>query len=150
MLGMNTILFPSVRKIGAAQLLLPIGAYFSIKELEPPQGFLPSGGAYTGGFDGITAHFVRMERCVDDSLLHDVGDMETHWLRTIEFLELAGNNGVVVIAPSQYLDAITHFPTPSTITDIRSWFGLVNQVAHYAHLRNALEVQKYSLSGITS
>ena len=30
----------------------------------------------------------------------------------------------------QYLDAIRHFPRPQNITDMRSWFGLVNQVSY--------------------
>ena len=30
----------------------------------------------------------------------------------------------------KYLDAIKDFPTPQGITDIRAWFGLVNQVAY--------------------
>ena len=34
----------------------------------------------------------------------------------------------------KYPDAITTFPTPEKIGDIRSWFGLVNQVAHYEKL----------------
>ena len=46
----------------------------------------------------------------------------------------------------KYLHAIRHFPTPSTVTDIRSWFGLVNQVAHYAQLRNTLEPFRKFLS----
>ena len=29
-----------------------------------------------------------------------------------------------------YIDAILNFPTPRSITDIRSWFGLVNQVSY--------------------
>ena len=36
-----------------------------------------------------------MERCVDDSLLHDE-DIETHWWRTIDFLELCGRAGIVL------------------------------------------------------
>ena len=32
------------------------------------------------------------------------------------------------------MDAIRDFPTPTSTTDIRSWFGLVNQVANYAQL----------------
>ena len=28
----------------------------------------------------------------------------------------------------EYLDAIRKFPTPANITDMRSWFGLINQV----------------------
>ena len=34
----------------------------------------------------------------------------------------------------KYLDAIKDFPSPTSITDIRSWFGLVNQVSNYAQL----------------
>ena len=30
----------------------------------------------------------------------------------------------------RYLRAITEFPTPTNITDIRSWFGLLNQVEY--------------------
>ena len=30
----------------------------------------------------------------------------------------------------KYLDAIQNFPKPSNITDVRSWFGLVNQVSY--------------------
>ena len=30
----------------------------------------------------------------------------------------------------RYLRAITEFPTPKNITDVRSWFGLFNQVAY--------------------
>ena len=38
----------------------------------------------------------------------------------------------------KYLDAIRDFPAPKNITDIRSWFGLVNQVANYAQLREIM------------
>ena len=38
------------------------------------------------------------------------------------------------------------FPTPANITDIRSWFGLVNQVAHYAQLRDLMAPFKPFLS----
>ena len=31
------------------------------------------------------------------------------------------------------------FPTPTNITDVRSWFGLVNQLASYAQLRDMME-----------
>ena len=34
----------------------------------------------------------------------------------------------------KYMDAICDFPTPTSTTDIRSWFGLVNQVVNYALL----------------
>ena len=34
----------------------------------------------------------------------------------------------------KYLDSIRNFPHPKKIGDIRAWFGLVNQVAHYGKL----------------
>ena len=44
------------------------------------------------------------------------------------------------------MDAIRDFPTPTSTTDIRSWFGLVNQVAIYAQLRDIMAPFKPSLS----
>ena len=29
-----------------------------------------------------------------------------------------------------YIDAIRNFPTPTNISEVRSWFGLINQVAY--------------------
>ena len=34
----------------------------------------------------------------------------------------------------KYLKAIAEYPTPTKTTDIRAWFGLVNQVSHYNQL----------------
>ena len=39
---------------------------------------------------------------------------------------------------NHYLDAIRNFPSPKCIGDIRSWFGLVNQVSNYAQLRDLM------------
>ena len=82
--------------------------------------------------------------------------MSEHWWRVIDYLDLVGDSGMVCnmeklqilepivdftgfrICPDtveplpKYLDAIRHFPVPKCTTDIRSWFGLVNQVSHYA------------------
>ena len=120
-----------------------------------PQGFLSSGDGYNRRLDDLTAHIARLERCVDDSLLHDKDtDVDQHWWRVIEYLELCGKSGVVLnqgkfqfsqptvdfagfrissdtVEPlPKYLDAIRGFPTPCNIKDIRSWFGLVYQVSH--------------------
>ena len=46
----------------------------------------------------------------------------------------------------KYLDAIRDFPTPASTTDIRNWFGLVNQVANYAQLRETMAPFKPFLS----
>ena len=99
---------------------------------------------------------------VDDTIHYD-DNLEEHWWRTIDFLTLVGEAGIVLnsdkfqfaqrevnfagfhiskehIEPlPKFFDAIRHFPTPLSTTDIRSWFGLVNQVANYAQLRPFME-----------
>ena len=134
-----------------------------------PQGFLSSGDGYNRRFDAVLAGFPRKERCVDDTVHYD-DDLETHWWRTIDLLTRLGRAGIVLnpdkfqfaqrdvefagfriaettITPmSKYLDAIRTFPTPQSTTDIRSWFGLVNQVANYAQLRDVMKPFKSFLS----
>ena len=127
-----------------------------------PQGFLSSGDGYNRRFDAILADFDRKERIVDDTIFYDT-ELEKHWWRTIDFLTTVGNAGIVLnpdkfqfasrevdfagfritderIDPlPKYYNAIKNFPTPKSTTDIRSWFGLVNQVANYAKLRQYME-----------
>ena len=81
-------------------------------------------------------------------------DLEEHWWRVIDYLELLGRNGIILspekfqfssheidfagfrvtdheVKPlPKYLDAIRDFPRPTNISDVCSWLGLVNQVAH--------------------
>ena len=126
-----------------------------------PQGFLSSGDGYNRRFEAVLADFVRKERCVDDTIHYD-NDLETHWWRTIDFLILVGKSGIVLnpdkfqfaqqvvefagfrislnnIEPlPKFMDAIRTFPTPVSNTDIRSWYGLINQVGNYAQLRESL------------
>ena len=128
---------------------------------ESPQGFLSSGDGYNRRFDAVLAHFECKERCVDDTIHYDTA-LEQHWWRTIDFLTRVGQAGIVLnpdkfqfaqktvdfagfrvsdssIEPlPKYLDAIRDFPTPTSTTDIRSWFGLVNQVGNYAQLRDTM------------
>ena len=134
-----------------------------------PQGFLSSGDGYNRRFDAILSTFERKERCVDDTIHYD-SDLEQHWWRTIDLLTRVGQAGIVLnpdkfqfaeksvdfagfrvststIEPlPKYLDAIRDFPTPTSTTDIRSWFGLVNQVANYAQLRDTMAPFKPFLS----
>ena len=134
-----------------------------------PQGFLSSGDGYNRRFDAILSDFPRKERCVDDTIHYD-DDLEEHWWRTIDLLSLTGASGTVMnpekfqfavreadfagfhvgessIEPlPKYLDAIRAFPTPKSTKDIRSWFGLVNQVSNYAQLRDTMALFKPFLS----
>jgi hypothetical protein len=122
-----------------------------------PQGALASG-------DGV-----RKTKCVDDTAQWD-DDLETHWWRMIDFIELCGRNGIILNFPKfqfaqgeitfavfrvtdtevkpldKYLRAILEFPTPTLTTDIRSWFGLVHQVSYYNKLTAMLEPFKPFLS----
>ena len=134
-----------------------------------PQGFVSSGDGYNRRFDEIIADMERKERCVDD-IVHWDSHLSEHWWRTIDYLILVGRSGVVLnpdkfqfakrtvdfagfritnatIEPlPKYLDAIREFPTPTSLTDIRSWFGLVNQVTNYAQLRELMRPFKPFLS----
>lgn len=118
-----------------------------------PQGFLASGDAYTRRFDEIIAHFKNKTKCIDDTLLWEE-DIEKSFFQVCEFLTLCGENGITLnpskfqfaedivefagfkitptnVQPSdKYLDAVCNFPTPTDITGMRSWFGLVNQSAY--------------------
>ena len=132
--------------------ITPWGAY---RYCHLPQGFVASADAYTRRYDDLIANFPRKVKCIDDVLLWD-NDIKSSFFRAWEFLSFCANNGIVLskkkfkfcqdnvefaglqilqngIAPSKkILQAIEEFPTPTSLTDARSWFGLVNQVA-WAH-----------------
>ena len=146
--------------------ITPFGRW---RYLRAPQGYLSSGDGYNRRFDAILSDFERKERCVDDTIFYDV-DLEAHWWRAIDFLITCGKAGIVVnpkkfqfcqrevdfagfriteekIQPlPKYVEAIRAFPTPTNTTDIRSWFGLINRVANYAKLREAMRLFKPFLS----
>ena len=134
--------------------ITPIGRWRYKRE---PQGFLLSQDDYNRRFDAILVEFPRKERIVDDTLHYDQ-NLEKHWWCTIDFLTLVGNEGIVLnpeklqftkkeiefagfqitkdrIDPlDKYFSTIRDFPTLSSTTDIRSWFGLISEVLNYAQL----------------
>ena len=97
----------------------------------------------------------RVARIIDDSILWDPehGIADAFW-HAFDYIKLCADNGVVfneekfVFAepvvefagfevhpegfrpPQRIISSIENFPSPRNITDIRSWFGLVNQVAY--------------------
>ena len=134
-----------------------------------PQGFCAAGDGYNQRYDMIISGIGRLQKCVDDVVLWDKS-LEAHWWRVIDFLELVGRQGIAInpekfqfcekevkfagfhitedsVKPlKKYLDAIMAFPTPTNVSDIRSWFGLVNQVSRYARLTCMMEPFKPFLS----
>ena len=138
-----------------------------------PMGFLASGDAYTHRYDMVVADVPRLAKVIDDSLLYDPkDDRESHWWRVIDYVARCGKNGIILnsdptkfqfaeeavdftafrltgdeVKPlPKYLDSIRNFPRPTSITDIRAWFGLVNQVAHYGRLLDLMAPFKPLLS----
>lgn len=146
--------------------LTPWGRYYY---KVAPQGYLASGDAYTRRYDEIIVDTPRKTKCVDDTVLWDE-KLVDHWWRMIDYLELMGRNGVVLnpekfqfaqsqidfagftitnteIKPQEkFLKAIRDFPPPKSVTDVRSWFGLVHQVSHYDQLTSLMAPFKPLLS----
>ena len=118
-----------------------------------PQGYIASGDEYSRRFDEIVSHIPDKTKCIDDTLLW-ADDITSSFHQAVNWLDICGRHGITLnpdkftfaadtvefagfeITPdsvrpcAKYLDAIRHFPTPSSITDMRSWFGLVNQVSY--------------------
>ena len=120
--------------------------------LRGPQGFHGTGDAYTRRFDDITSGEERYLRCIDDGLLYDDSIEQSFW-HTFEHIKLCADNGIVFnpekfkfardevefagfevttegFRPASHvINGIRNFPTPQSVTDVKSWFGLVQHVA---------------------
>lgn len=118
-----------------------------------PQGYIASGDGYTRRYDEIVAEIPNKTKCVDDVLLWS-DTLEQSFFQAIEWLDICGRHGITLnpdkfvfgqdnvefagfeittdtVRPcAKYIRAILDFPTPRNITDVRSWFGLVNQVSY--------------------
>jgi len=118
-----------------------------------PMGYHMSGDAYTRRFDDITSGYPRVARIIDDSLLWDSSIEESFW-HTFDYMKLCSDNGIIFNKDKfqfcqsvvefagfelfedgyrplkKILSAIKEFPIPKCITDVRSWFGIVNQLAY--------------------
>jgi len=118
-----------------------------------PQGYISSGDGFTRRFDAIIADFPDMTKCIDDSLLW-ANTIEESFYQACSWLDICGTNGITLnpkkfqfaqdvvefagfeITPShvrpnhRFIESIRSFPTPCNIHDIRSWFGLINQVSY--------------------
>ena len=121
-----------------------------------PMGHCSASDAYTRRFDDAIQDIQRKYKCVDDTLLHDESVEEAFW-HTYEFLQTCARKGIT-LKPEKFkfcrrevdfvgfhlgwdsykpsedsLAAIKCFPMPDkpTISDIRSWYGFVNQLAPF-------------------
>lgn len=118
-----------------------------------PQGYISSGDGYSRRFDEIVADIPNKTKCTDDTLMWS-DTIEDAFFQAVHWLDVCGNNGVTLnpskftfakdtvefagfeITPTsvrpcpRFLEAIQNFPKPKNITDVRSWFGLINQVSY--------------------
>ena len=124
-----------------------------------PQGYGSSNDGYTIRTDEVLAsvpgrpEVVDYEKIVDDVIVWSP-NLEKAFFRVCNMLSHCAKAGMVFSAPKfvfgakeveyagflvgmnsiqptpKYLQSILDFPTPKNISDIRSWFGLVNQVAY--------------------
>ena len=121
-----------------------------------PMGLCSSTDAYTRRFDDAIEHIPRKLKCVDDVLLYS-HSVESALQQAYQFLKTCEEKGIT-LNPNKFkfcrrevefvgynvgwesygpteerLAAIKTFNMPEkpTITDIRSWYGLVNQLAPF-------------------
>jgi hypothetical protein len=137
-----------------------------------PQGYIASGDGYTRRYDEIVADIQNKTKCVDDAIIWDDSIEESFW-SAVKWLQICGTNGVTLNPPKfvfaadevefagfeitltdvrpckKYLQTIIDFPTPKNRTDIRSWFGLVNQVSYAFSMTKRMEpFRKYLKPGV--
>ena len=117
-----------------------------------PQGYIASGDGYSRRYDEIVAHIPNKTKCVDDTIMWS-NSIEESFQQATNWLDVCGRSGIVLnpdkfefaqdtvefagfqiskslVKPSKkYWEAIKNFPQPRSVTDIRSWFGLINQVS---------------------
>ena len=115
-----------------------------------PQGYIASGDGYSRRYDEIVSTFPDKTKCVDDTLLRS-DTIEDSYFQAAKWLDICVRHGITLdpdkfqfaldevefagfeitsntVCPcKKYLKAISDFPTPQ---NIRSWFGLVNQVSY--------------------
>lgn len=118
-----------------------------------PQGYISSGDGYTRRYDELVSSIVNKTKCVDDTLLWST-TIEESYFQACEWLDTCGRRGITLnpdklqfaadtvefagfeistdtVRPCpKFTRAITDFPTPKNLTDVRSWFGLINQVSY--------------------
>lgn len=130
--------------------------YGRYQYLRLPQGLKPAGDAYCHRYDTIIEDIPRKSKIVDDTILYDF-DIEQAFFHVFDYLIRCGENGITLnpekfefcqkelsfagyligwesFRPSdEMISAIQSFPMPENpkLTDIRAWFGLVNQLAPF-------------------
>ena len=135
------------------------------------QGNNVSGDGFNERMHEIFTDFKDMVRCVDDGAMWTVGsDTTQHFLKVAEYLDICARSNIVLnpskfqfcqdtidfagfqisptcLMPSEkMLESIRKFPTPTDISGIRAYFGLINQVAYAFAMTEEMHPIRHLLS----
>lgn len=135
-----------------------------MRNLRSPEGLISSGDAYSARFSKVLIDIPRLKRLVDDTIMYD-DNIEEAFHHTYNFLSTCEENSVTLsprkfkfcrrevefagyflgwdkfYPSSDMVSAIGNFPMPSnpSISDIRAWFGLVNQISPFYATASIME-----------
>ena len=134
-----------------------------------PQGLNSAGDGYTQRSDIIMEGVTDHDKCIDDSILW-TDDIEQNFYKVCDFLTRCSNAGMVFnpskfqfseqevdylgfkitatgIKPQdEFLQSIRDFPPPRNLTDVRSWFGMINQISYTYAVAPAMAPFRHLLS----
>ena len=148
----------------SSKLTTFITEFGRFRYLRTPQGLCSAGDAYNSRYDQVLSDIPRKHRIVHDTVLHD-SNIEEAFFHMFDFLLTCALNRVTLTptkfkfgrkevdsaryhlgwdkySPSEdMLVAIREFPMPNepSISDIRAWFGLVNQLTPFFATSKAME-----------
>ena len=132
--------------------ITPWGRY---KFLRGPMALVLTGDEFCRRVENALGHLPRLRRVVDDILVTGT-ELADHYSDVENVLIACRENGITlglekfkfaqplttfaglvisengVAADPRKLDAITEFPRPTNVTQLRSFFGLVNQLAEFS------------------
>ena len=132
--------------------LTPWGRY---KFLRAPMGLSSTGDEYCRRHNSAIGEHLNMQKVMDDVLLYDE-TFESHEKNVRKFLESCRKNGITlhpdkfqfaeeeisyvgytvskdgVSVDKHKIDAISSFPRPQNLTDLKSFFGLINQLSSFS------------------
>ena len=129
----------------------PLGRYMFCRG---PMGLCSTGDEYNRRGDEALSDIPNLAKVVDDIIIWDK-DLDTHIQHIKDVLNRCRTHGITlnadkvclaaqsvsfcgytisgngIAANTEKIKAITDFPTPANITDLRSFMGLVNQLAEF-------------------
>ena len=133
-----------------------------------PQGYLASGDGYTQRFADIAKDINNKRTIIDDTVIWS-DNLEDNFKQVCHMLEVCSRAGLIFnsdkfqfgrdtvdfagleitsygVRPSKrFLDSIMAFPRPENISEVRSFFGMINQVSFSFAMSEIMEPFRHLL-----